>query len=83
MEETMGRKNKWELERDKQKILRQKAMKSLTKDQLDAIKKTHEALRSSLGMLRDCNDLYLSDINKLDDAFWSITNQFNMEENNG
>jgi len=79
----MGRKNKWELERDKQKILRQKAMKSLTKDQLDAIKKTHEALRSSLGMLRDCNDLYLSDINKLDDAFWSITNQFNMEENNG
>tara|TARA_Y100000004_G_scaffold100981_1_gene113180 strand:+ start:168 stop:407 length:240 start_codon:yes stop_codon:yes gene_type:complete len=79
----MGRKNKWELERDKQKILRQKAMKSLTKDQLDAIKKTHEALRSSLGMLRDCNDLYLSDIYKLDDAFWSITNQFNMEENNG
>ena len=83
MEEIMGRKNKWELERDREKILRQKAMKSLTKDQLDAIKKTHKALTSSLEMLRDCNDLYLSDIYKLDDALWSITHQFNMEENNG
>ena len=79
----MGRKNKWQLERDKQDRVRSKAMKSLTKDQIKAIEQTHEALKGSLDMLRDCNDLYLSDINKLENAFWSINNQFNMEEKNG
>ena len=79
----MGRKNKWELERDKEERIREKAMKSLTKEQLKAIKETHKALQSSLNMLTECNDLYLSDIQKLNDAFWSINHQFNMEEKNG
>ena len=55
-------------------------MKSLTQDQLSAIKFTHETLSNALDMLTECNDLYLSDISKLNDAFWKIKNEFNLGE---
>ena len=78
----MGRKNKWELERDKIDALREKSMKSLTVDQLNAIKETHQTLADVLEMIRDCNDIYLSDARKLDNAFWKLRNEFNLEEKN-
>ena len=76
----MGRKNQWQIERDKADSLRTKAMKSLTVDQLNAIKGTHKTLADVLEMIRDCNDLYLSDARKLDNAFWKLRNEFNLEE---
>ena len=76
----MGRKNQWQIERDKADSLRTKAMKSLTVDQLNAIKETHKTLADVLEMIRDCNDMYLSDVRKLDDAFWKLRNEFNLEE---
>jgi len=77
----MTKKNEWEIQRDKQNALRAKTMKSLTADQLNAIKQTHKTLSDALDMLRECNDLYLSDIRKLDDAFWKLKNEFNLENN--
>jgi hypothetical protein len=74
----MGRKNQWEIERDKEDALRTKAMNSLTVDQLNAIKETHKTLANVLEMIRDCNDIYLSDVRKLDDAFWKLKHQFNL-----
>ena len=76
----MGRKNQWQIERDKIDALREKSMKSLTVDQLNAIKETHKTLADVLEMIRDCNDLYLSDARKLDNAFWKLRNEFNLEE---
>jgi hypothetical protein len=76
----MGRKNQWEIERDKEDALRTKAMNSLTVDQLNAIKETHKTLANVLEMIRDCNDIYLSDVRKLDDAFWKLKHQFNLGE---
>jgi hypothetical protein len=76
----MGRKNQWQIERDKADSLREKSMKSLTVDQLNAIKDTHKTLADCLMMIRDCNDLYLSDTRKLDDAFWKLQNEFNLGE---
>ena len=69
----------YKAQRDKQDALKTKAMKSLTADQLNAIKQTHKTLSDALDMLRECNDLYLSDIRKLDDAFWKLKNEFNLE----
>jgi hypothetical protein len=76
----MGRKAKWELDQDKRDALKKKAMSSLTIEQLHAIKETHKALRHVLSIIADCNDMYLSDVRKLDDAFWKIRNAFNLEE---
>ena len=75
----MTNKTKWEIERDKQDRLKVKSMKSLTVDQLNAIKETHKTISNCLMMIRDCNDLYMSDIEKLEDSFWQLKNQFVLE----
>ena len=76
----MTKKNEYQIERERQQAVNKKAMASLTSEQMQAIKQTHKALSGALSMLTDCHDLYLSDINKLNDAFWSINHQFNLEE---
>jgi len=75
----MTKKDKWEIERDEQDALKTKAMKSLTVDQLNAIKETHKTISNCLMMIRDCNDLYMSDIAKLEDSFWQLKHQFLLE----
>jgi hypothetical protein len=80
---TMGRKSKWELERDKEEALKKKALKSLTEDQLKAINKAYESIRDALCNAREIEDLYLSDIRSLDIAMWKLKHQFNLEDNNG
>lgn len=79
----MGRKSKWELERDKEEALKKKAIKSLTEDQIKAINKAYESIKDALCNAREIEDLYLSDIRNLDTAMWKLKNQFNLEENNG
>ena len=79
----MGRKSKWELERDKEEALKKKAIKSLTEDQVKAINKAYESIKDALCNAREIEDLYLSDIRNLDTAMWKLKNQFNLEENNG
>ncbi len=76
----MGRKSKWELERDKQDALRKKAMKSLTEDQLKAINKTYKAIEDALFNVREIEDLYLSDIRNLDNVMWKLKHEFNLGE---
>ena len=75
----MTNKTKWEIERDKQDRLRVKAMKSLTVDQLNAIKETHNVLVSVTQMIAECSDLYLSDIRQLENAMWKLKHQFVLE----
>jgi|TARA_Y100001951_G_scaffold96202_1_gene94629 hypothetical protein len=77
----MAKKEKWEIERDKENKLKADAMKSLTKDQLDAINLAHKAIEDALLNIREIEDLYLSDIKNLDIAFWRLRNQFNLGDN--
>mgnify|MGYP003120587258 FL=1 len=79
----MGRKSKWELERDKEEALKKKALKSLTEDQLKAINKAYESIKDALCNAREIEDIYLSDIRNLDIAMWKLKHQFNLEDNNG
>lgn len=79
----MGRKSKWELERDKQDALRKKAKKNLTQDQLVAIEKTYKAIEGVLLNIREIEDIYLSDIRKLDNCLWKLKHEFKLEDNHG
>lgn len=79
----MGRKSKWELERDKEEALKKKAIKSLTEDQIKAINKAYESIKDALCNAREIEDLYLSDLRNLDTAMWKLKHQFNLEDNNG
>ena len=74
----MTNKTKWQIERAKKDVIRANAMKYLTKDQLNTIKETYKALENALAMLSEMNDLYLSDIRNLDNAFWQLKNEFNL-----
>ena len=76
----MPKKNEWEIERDKADAIRSKAMKGLTEDQLKAINRTYKAIDDALHNIREMEDLYLSDIRNLDNAFWVLKYQFNLGE---
>jgi hypothetical protein len=49
-----------------------KRFDNLMPDQQAAIKKTFKALEAAQQTLTECNDLWLSDIKKLDSAFWQM-----------
>ena len=74
----MTNKTEWQIERAKKDVIRANAMKYLTTDQLNTIKETYKVLENALAMLSEMNDLYLSDIRKLDNAFWELKNEFNL-----
>ena len=52
------------------------AFDGLLDDQQKAIKETFEALDDAMETLRDCQDLWLSDVKKLDTAYWKLRNNF-------
>ena len=70
----------WEEQRKLDQAKRKKAMQGLTPEQLKAIKEVHKALEEALAMLYECQDLYLSDIRKLDNSFYRIQREFNLED---
>ena len=74
----MTKKQDWEIERDKEKAVRQKGLQALTLEQIQVIHTTYEALNSALISIRDVNDLMLSDIKALDEASWGLHHQFNL-----
>tara|TARA_R100001244_G_scaffold46485_1_gene41585 strand:+ start:22 stop:267 length:246 start_codon:yes stop_codon:yes gene_type:complete len=69
----------YKAKREREEAIIAKSMKSLTVDQLKAIEETHKSLANALSMLTEMNDLYLSDIRKLDNAFWKLKHQFNLK----
>ena len=56
-----------------------KAMSGLTPRQLKAIVDTRAVLFSVTNMISECQDIYLTDISKLNQAFWDIENAFKTE----
>ena len=76
----MTKKTEWEIDRDKADALKAKAIKSLSEDQLKAINRTYKAIEDALHNIREMEDLYLSDIRNLDNAFWTLKHQFNLGE---
>ena len=61
---------------DHENALRLEAMKSLTDDQREVIEKTFETLKHCVSMLHECHDLYMSDVGKLETAFYGLGNEF-------
>ena len=76
----MTNKKDWEKLAEKEQAEREKALSSLTAEQLKTIKKEHETIGACLDMLTECHDLYLSDINKLNSVYWAIKHQCNLEK---
>jgi hypothetical protein len=76
----MTKKTDWEIQEEKQQAEIEKALSSLTAEQIKTIKEAHKTIGACLDMLTECHDLYLSDINKLNEAYWKINHQFNLDK---
>ena len=76
----MTKKTEWEIQRDKQDAIREKAMKSLTPEQLSTIKKVHIILDTVLHNIREIDDIYLTDIKEMDQIMWQLKLEFNLEK---
>lgn len=53
-----------------------KTKQNLTDEQVKAIRDTYRAIDSSLDMLFECQDLYLSDVRELEKVRWKLTSEF-------
>ena len=76
----MTKKSDWEILAEKEQAIREKAIKALTEKQIETIKEAEKTLSTCLDMLFECQDLYLSDLHKLNNVYWSIKNQFNLDK---
>lgn len=77
----MTKKSEWEIKREKQALINEKAIKAMTVDQLNTIKDLKAHLGACLSNIAEMNDLYMSDINKLDSLFHDLNRHFNMDHN--
>ena len=53
-----------------------KTKQNLTDEQAKAIQDTYRAIDSSLDMLLECQDLYLSDVRELERVRWKLMSEF-------
>ena len=70
----------WQAERDHENALRLAAMESLTPKQRGVLKETYDTLAHCVMMLHECHDLYMSDVGKLESAFYGLKHQFVLNE---
>jgi vacuolar-type H+-ATPase subunit E/Vma4 len=73
-------KSTYQIERKKRIAAQAKAMQAMTDAQQEALDAAYKALKHSVSMIRDTNDLYLSDIQAMDDAYWKMYHAFNKED---
>ena len=53
-----------------------KTKENLTEEQAKVIQDTYRAIDSSLDMLFECQDMYLSDVRELERVRWKLTSEF-------
>ena len=73
----MAKKEQWEIEHDKRVKAREEGMKAMSDDQIKAIDLAYTSLRDTLSYIQDCWDLQISDVSKMEQAMWSLHNEFN------
>jgi len=74
------KKEAWEIEYDKKVVARKQGMKNLTNEQNIAINELYDMTTDIIMDIRECFDIRLEDIRKLDNAKWKVFHAFNMEQ---
>ena len=73
-------KNEWEIERERLAKEREIGMKSMTTDQIKAVKRAHTTLVNVLRNIKEMDDMYLSDMRDMDEAMWKLEHQLNLHK---
>lgn len=69
----------WKMKFNKRLEENKKNFELLTEIQQDAIKSAQRNMKNAVEMLQECNDLYVSDVNKLAEAQWKLYEAFRTE----
>jgi len=70
----------WDEQRKQERGERQGRLDQLAQEQLDAVKEVYDALSGAMSSLNECQDLWMSDVKKLDDSMWQLRRQFNLDK---
>ncbi len=62
-----------------EKAQRTKAMANLLPEQTRALREVNSTLKTVLSSLQECQDIWLSDVGKLEGTFWRLQNSFNLD----
>ena len=66
--------------RDYEDDQRKQNMQNLDADQIKALMMTYKSMRDALQMIKDTNDLYMSQIGELETAFYRLSREFVMND---
>ena len=72
-----NKKSELEIEREKEIAIKNKAIKSLTPDQMKAIDETYIALAEFVSEYSEMFDVTSDNARKLQHAFWGLRHEFN------
>jgi uncharacterized coiled-coil protein SlyX len=65
--------------RIKKQLKTKKVLKQMTAEQRAAIEEIQKSVASCLEMIKDCNDLYMSDVAKLESSWHSLRWAFEVD----
>lgn len=74
-----AKKSEWEIERDRQIAANKQGMANLSEAQLEAIQRVRKCLGASLGSMFESQDILLSELRDLDNAFHALCRHFNFD----
>ena len=66
--------------RIKKQLKTKKVLKKMSPEQREAIKEIQESLAQCINMIKECNDLYMSDISKLELSYHNLTWAFEVDD---
>ena len=65
--------------RIKKQLKTKKVLKKMSPEQREAIKEIQESVAQCINMIKECNDLYMSDISKLELSYHNLTWAFEVD----
>ena len=78
----MTKKSEWQIEEEQLNTIRKKGIKTMTKQQMKAVEKAHNVLTDVLTNINQMEDIFLSDIREMNEAMWSLKNEFQLNNVN-
>jgi len=76
----MSKQIDWHKARVKKQMKTKKVLKQMSVEQREAIEEIQKSVASCLEMIKDCNDLYMSDVAKLESSWHSLRWAFEVDE---
>ena len=66
--------------RIKKQLKTKKVLKQMSAEQREAIEEIQESVAQCINMIKECNDLYMSDISKLELSYHNLTWAFEVDD---